>query len=192
MNSIFANFNKIKIFRSYWSLIFYLPFFIVISIFSKPNKEDISLSTSEKSSNKIVVLTLLNNIDSKFSNVLPYIEPSGLDHFSYSPLRIKNIQEEILKVYGYDILEKNYNPYIDCKPVNRKGILNNCFGYNYWKNLTYEKWQDISTFTNVNFILIDKPLPLFKNCFIKSNLDKKYYFYIINNALQICPIINSY
>jgi len=192
MKSIFGNFNKIKTFRSYWSLIFYLPFFIVISIFSKPNKDDISLSNSEKSFNKIIVLTLLNNVDSKFSNVLPYIEPSGLDHFSYSPSRIKNIQEEIIKVYGYDILKKNYNPYIDCKPIYRKGILNKCFGYNYWKNLTNSEWKDISTFTNVNFILIDKPLPLLKNCFIKSNLDKKYYFYIINNALKICPIINSY
>ena len=191
MKAIFDNFNKNKI-KSYLSLIFYLPLFIFISIFSKPQKKDFPLSSSDKSFNKITVLTLSSYIDSKFSNVLPYIEPAGLDHFSYSPSRIKNIQEEILKVYGYDILKKNYNPNNDCKPIYRKGVLNKCFGYNYWKNLTPIEWNDISTFTNVNYVLTEKPLISIKSCSIKSTLEKQYYLYVINNTQQNCPIINSY
>ena len=90
MKNIFDDLKKNKILKNYWILIFYFPFFIVISIFSKPQKKDIYPSSVDKSLNKIIVLTLSSYIDSRFSNVLPYIEPAGLDHFSYSPSRIKN------------------------------------------------------------------------------------------------------
>lgn len=191
MKNIYEYLKKNKIITNYWILIFYIPFFVVISIFSKPQKKDIYLSSVDKSFKKITVLTLSGFIDSKFLNVLPYIEPAGLDHFSYHPSRIKNIQEEIFKVYGYDILEKDYNPYKDCDPNFRRGVLNKCFGYKYWNSLTSSEWRNISKFTNVNYVLTEKPLPFLKSCSVKSDSDKEYFFYVINNKQKNCPIIYS-
>ena len=68
-----------------------------------------------------------------------------MDHYSYTPSRIKYIRLKVKELYGYDILDKEIYRKKDECTLNYKstGIINYCVAKNYWLNLSNEEWTNL-------------------------------------------------
>ena len=134
---------------------FYLCFFVVLIFLSLILDFGKKVKPSSSKDNIITVLTLIRFIDSKFENVLPYIEPGAMDHYSYTPLRINDIRDKVKELYGYDIINKKlYYNLNNCRlKYKQKGKINLCIAEKYWLKLSKEEWSYILDKYNIKNII---------------------------------------
>ena len=86
------------------SKFFYLGFLaFAIFLFSIIDFKNKTVPSNAKNTT-LTALTLVRFIDSKFENLIPYIEPGAMDHYSYAPSRINYIRSKVKDLYGYDII----------------------------------------------------------------------------------------
>tara|TARA_B100000212_G_C27351773_1_gene523962 strand:+ start:890 stop:1474 length:585 start_codon:yes stop_codon:yes gene_type:complete len=130
--------NAKNLIRSKYFYISFLTF--IIFLFSIIDFKKNTPSTTKNTS--LTALTLVRFIDSKFENLIPYIEPAAMDHYSYTPSRINYIRSKVKDLYGYDVIDhKIYYKLDQCTFNNRqRGKINYCVAKNYWLSLSNKEW----------------------------------------------------
>ena len=120
----------------------FLTFIIFLFLIIDFKKKTIPLTSKNTS---LTGLTLVRFIDSKFENLIPYIEPAALDHYSYTPSRINYIRSKVKDLYGYDIIDqKIYYKKDQCTFKNKqRGKINDCVAKNYWLSLSNKEWINL-------------------------------------------------
>lgn len=134
---------------------------------------------------KIKVITEIGFIDSIFSNVLPYIEPASIDHFSYDRKKLIYFLNRFNKIYGYNLTDQN-RFYKDCSIANfRSARLDTCFLNDYWSNLSQTKWRSIANKYKVYNLVSSYEISNLKKCFTYLMIDKQNNFktYKINHYI---------
>ena len=103
----------------------------------------------------LTALTLVRFVDSKFENLIPYIEPAAMDHYSYAPSRINYIRSKVKDLYGYDIIDqKIYYKKDLCTFQNRqRGKINACVAKNYWLSLSNNEWIKLLDKYNIEILI---------------------------------------
>tara|TARA_B100000212_G_scaffold120769_1_gene90413 strand:+ start:1921 stop:2490 length:570 start_codon:yes stop_codon:yes gene_type:complete len=122
---------------------------------------------------RIKVITEIDFIDSIFSNVLPFIEPASIDHFSYDRKKLIYFLDRFNKIYGYNLIDQN-RFYKDCSIVNfRSASLDKCFLNDYWSNLSQKEWRSIANNYKVYNLVSFYELSNLKKCFTYLMIDKQ-------------------
>ena len=187
-----------KYFLKKKELFFYIFFYLIFSILALSPKfldKDYSFKSTNKQ-NVIIAFTTETYLDKKFSNVLPYLEPNAMDHYSYTPKRINYIRNIVKKYYGYDLLSDNKNVK-DCNyDYYRSSYLNQCLTKDFWKSLTKNEWLDIARETKINYVITKIPLENLYLCetFINKSKNYEFFYYFIpskENPYKFCYPLNE-
>tara|TARA_Y100001968_G_C19453128_1_gene770138 strand:+ start:2297 stop:2920 length:624 start_codon:yes stop_codon:yes gene_type:complete len=200
INNLYMNKYSFKRFILY--RIKFLPhifFYTLITFFSLYSSSNRSFEKNKTT----VILTLIPYIDNKFQYVIPFLEPAGLDHYSYTPKKIDALRSIVKEVYGYDLLDRQIYEQSECNlKFYRSAVISKCQVRPYWTNLSINNWINISNKYNVNNLITTFKIPSLKACkayyFPSDNnyANKVQYFhYLIPSSSAdnlVCPSINLY
>ena len=186
-----------KIFKKK-EILFYIFFYSILAILSLTPRFLVKnySSKSISKSKTIIAFTTENSLDRNFSNLIPYLEPNGMDHFSYTPRRINYIRNIVKKYYGYDLLVDKNNAK-DCNyDFYRSSYLNKCLTNDFWKSLTKNEWLKISSETKVNYVVSRITLENLHLCetFINQFNNSEFFYYYIptnRNPSKYCFQLNK-
>ena len=95
------------------NIIFFIFVFIIFSILGKTSSSFYNRNANTFNK-KIYVFSIVDFIDFKFNNVIPFIEPAAIDGFSYIPKYAKFFSDSASDIYGYNILKKTNHYSNEC------------------------------------------------------------------------------
>lgn len=163
--------NKVKFKKFIFIFLFVFSFVILGKTSSSFYKTHNSNKILER---KLYVFSIVDFIDFKFINVIPFIEPASIDSFSYLPKKFEIFNKAAFDLYGYDLLERYNHQSENCFDYfYRTSIINKCIVKNKWQNKTKKEWSFLSKKYNINYIFSGFPIPNLKLCKKYSLFDNK-------------------